>query len=61
MYWILKLPAYYIVDVVADSKGSPRSVTNSKGRKRRPGARTLAAAVRADDPAFLHFLHRCLE
>ncbi|XP_053606867.1 dual specificity tyrosine-phosphorylation-regulated kinase 2 isoform X1 [Plodia interpunctella] len=44
-----------------DSKGAPRSVTNSKGRKRRPASRTLAAAVRTDDPAFLHFLHRCLE
>ncbi|CAG9567547.1 unnamed protein product [Danaus chrysippus] len=44
-----------------DSKGCPRSVTNSKGRKRRPGSRALAAAVRSDDPAFLHFLHRCLE
>ncbi|KAI5632986.1 protein kinase domain-containing protein [Phthorimaea operculella] len=44
-----------------DSKGSPRTVTNSKGRKRRPGSRTLAAAVRTDDPAFLHFLHRCFE
>ncbi|GBP46852.1 Dual specificity tyrosine-phosphorylation-regulated kinase 2 [Eumeta japonica] len=44
-----------------DSKGSPRTVTNSKGRKRRPGSRALAAAARTDDPAFLHFLHRCLE
>ncbi|CAG5048263.1 unnamed protein product [Parnassius apollo] len=44
-----------------DSKGSPRTVTNSKGRKRRPGSRALSAAVRTDDPAFLHFLHRCLE
>ncbi|CAG9121659.1 unnamed protein product [Plutella xylostella] len=44
-----------------DSKGSPRSVTNSKGRKRRPSTRSLAAAVRSDDPAFMHFLHRCLE
>ncbi|XP_072936790.1 dual specificity tyrosine-phosphorylation-regulated kinase 2 isoform X1 [Epargyreus clarus] len=44
-----------------DSKGSPRTVTNSKGRKRRPGSRSLATALRTDDPAFLHFLHRCLE
>ncbi|XP_047042223.1 dual specificity tyrosine-phosphorylation-regulated kinase 2-like [Helicoverpa zea] len=44
-----------------DSKGAPRSITNSKGRKRRPGTRTLTTIVRSDDPAFLHFLHRCLE
>ncbi|KPI98510.1 Dual specificity tyrosine-phosphorylation-regulated kinase 2 [Papilio xuthus] len=44
-----------------DSKGCPRTVTNSKGRKRRPGSRALSAAVRTDDPAFLHFIHRCLE
>ncbi|CAG4972739.1 unnamed protein product [Colias eurytheme] len=44
-----------------DSKGAPRTVTNSKGRKRRPGSRALSAAVRCDDPAFLHLLHRCLE
>ncbi|CAH1645180.1 unnamed protein product [Spodoptera littoralis] len=44
-----------------DSKGCPRSITNSKGRKRRPGTRALTTIVRSDDPAFLHFLHRCLE
>ncbi|GAB0100122.1 Dual specificity tyrosine-phosphorylation-regulated kinase [Sergentomyia squamirostris] len=44
-----------------DSRGSPRTVVNSKGRKRKPGSKTLASALRCNDSAFLDFVSRCLE
>lgn len=44
-----------------DSKGNPRCITNSKGRKRRPGTKELPAAVKTTDGQFLNFLCRCLE
>ncbi|KAI8842727.1 dual specificity tyrosine-phosphorylation-regulated kinase 4-like protein, partial [Chytriomyces cf. hyalinus JEL632] len=43
------------------STGNPRPVTNSKGKKRRPGTRSLSAAVRSTDAVFLDFLDKCLE
>ena len=45
----------------SDSKGNPRSTTNSKGRKRRPGTKELSSALKTNDPLFLDFLRRCLE
>uniref|UniRef100_A0A1L8DKI9 dual-specificity kinase n=1 Tax=Nyssomyia neivai TaxID=330878 RepID=A0A1L8DKI9_9DIPT len=44
-----------------DSRGSPRSVINSKGRKRKPGSRTLSSALRCSDSLFVDFVNRCLE
>eukprot|EP00731_Ephydatia_muelleri_P010544 Em0005g1130a len=44
-----------------DSKGNPRCITNSKGRKRKPGSRELASAIKTTDPSFLDFIRRCLE
>lgn len=44
-----------------DSRGNPRSITNSKNRKRRPGSKTLAQALRCNDAAFVDFVGRCLE
>lgn len=44
-----------------DSHGSPRVFPNSKGKKRRPGAKSLAGVLRSPDPAFLDFIARCLE
>ncbi|RLN37201.1 hypothetical protein BBJ28_00013262 [Nothophytophthora sp. Chile5] len=32
---------------------------NSRGRRRTPGSRTLAAAVKSEDPEFLEFLAKC--
>ncbi|KAL0968527.1 hypothetical protein UPYG_G00268040 [Umbra pygmaea] len=43
-----------------DSKGNPRNVTNSKGRKRRPNSKDLASVLKTNDPLFLDFLRRCL-
>ncbi|XP_067129771.1 dual specificity tyrosine-phosphorylation-regulated kinase 4-like isoform X1 [Centruroides vittatus] len=44
-----------------DSKGVPRSITNSKGKKRKPSSKTLAASIGCGDEDFVHFLTRCLE
>lgn len=44
-----------------DSRCSPRCVTNSKGRKRKPGSKSLAQALRCSDPTFNDFISKCLE
>ncbi|KAG8185102.1 hypothetical protein JTE90_014577 [Oedothorax gibbosus] len=44
-----------------DSKGNPRCITNSKGKKRRPGSRPLSVALNSDDPEFVDFIGRCLD
>ena len=46
---------------VADSKGQPRCITNSKGKKRRPGSKDLFQAIKTNDANFLDFIKRCLE
>ncbi|XP_018602597.1 dual specificity tyrosine-phosphorylation-regulated kinase 4-like isoform X1 [Scleropages formosus] len=43
-----------------DSKGNPRTVTNSKGKKRRPNSKDLASMLKTSDVLFLDFLKRCL-
>ncbi|KAJ8007062.1 hypothetical protein DPEC_G00113670 [Dallia pectoralis] len=43
-----------------DSKGNPRNITNSKGRKRRPNSKDLAGVLKTNDPLFLDFIKRCL-
>ena len=45
---------------LVDSKGNPRCITNSRGRKRRPGTRELSSAVKTNDVLFLNFLKQCL-
>ncbi|KDR18363.1 dual specificity tyrosine-phosphorylation-regulated kinase 4 isoform X2 [Zootermopsis nevadensis] len=44
-----------------DSKGNPRCITNSKGRKRKPGSKDLATAIRCSDTLFVDFISKCLE
>ncbi|GFY78442.1 dual specificity tyrosine-phosphorylation-regulated kinase 2 [Trichonephila inaurata madagascariensis] len=44
-----------------DSKGNPRCITNSKGKKRRPGSRPLSTALNTDDLDFVDFIGRCLD
>ncbi|KZS89864.1 kinase-like protein [Sistotremastrum niveocremeum HHB9708] len=43
-----------------DSTGQPRPVVNSKGRRRRPGTKSLAQVLRCDDEAFVDFVAKCL-
>lgn len=44
-----------------DSRGNPRCLTNTKGRKRRPGSKNIAIALRCNDTPFIDFISRCLE
>lgn len=44
-----------------DSKGNPRSMTNSKGKKRQVNGKELNAALKTNDALFVDFLHRCLD
>ncbi|XP_005989339.2 dual specificity tyrosine-phosphorylation-regulated kinase 4 isoform X2 [Latimeria chalumnae] len=43
-----------------DSKGSPRNITNSKGKKRHPSSKDLASVLKTNDSVFLDFLKGCL-
>lgn len=53
-----------LIDLVLlslDSKNNPKHLTNSKGRRRRPGTKEFASAVKTNDENFLGFLSRCLD
>ncbi|KAJ8391068.1 hypothetical protein AAFF_G00096890 [Aldrovandia affinis] len=43
-----------------DSKGNPRNITNSKGRKRRPNSKDMASVLKTSDTQFMDFLRCCL-
>ncbi|KAI6043104.1 hypothetical protein EDC04DRAFT_3138697 [Pisolithus marmoratus] len=43
-----------------DNNGAPRPVVNTKGRRRRPGTKTLAQVLRCQDDDFIDFVARCL-
>ncbi|KAJ3796768.1 CMGC/DYRK/DYRK2 protein kinase [Lentinula aff. detonsa] len=43
-----------------EPNGAPRAVINSKGRRRRPGTKTLAQALRCNDEDFIDFIAKCL-
>ncbi|KAK0441175.1 uncharacterized protein EV420DRAFT_1623060 [Desarmillaria tabescens] len=43
-----------------DPSGAPRLVVNSKGRRRRPGSKTLAQVLRCNDDDFVDFISKCL-
>uniref|UniRef100_A0A182IUA7 dual-specificity kinase n=1 Tax=Anopheles atroparvus TaxID=41427 RepID=A0A182IUA7_ANOAO len=44
-----------------DSRGVPRCITNSKGRKRKPASKTLSQALRCNDTVFIDFVSKCLD
>ncbi|XP_033150053.1 dual specificity tyrosine-phosphorylation-regulated kinase 2 [Drosophila busckii] len=44
-----------------DSRDAPRCITNTKGRKRTPGSRSLSQILHCQDRYFIDFLQRCLE
>lgn len=46
--------------ICADSKGNPRNITNSKGKKRRPSSKELSAVLKTNDAVFLDFIKCCL-
>jgi dual specificity tyrosine-phosphorylation-regulated kinase 2/3/4 len=43
-----------------DTNGAPRAVINSKGRRRRPGTKTLSQVLRCNDEEFVDFISKCL-
>ncbi|XP_042910862.2 dual specificity tyrosine-phosphorylation-regulated kinase 4 isoform X2 [Parasteatoda tepidariorum] len=43
-----------------DSKGVPRTLTNSKGKKRKPSSKTLGVVLGCSDEDFVNFLTGCL-
>ncbi|KAG2366772.1 hypothetical protein BDR07DRAFT_1479787 [Suillus spraguei] len=47
-------------DFINHNNGAPRPVVNSKGRRRRPGTKTLAQVLRCQDDDFVDFIARCL-
>ncbi|SCZ99407.1 BZ3500_MvSof-1268-A1-R1_Chr3-1g05997 [Microbotryum saponariae] len=63
---VMGLPDKYLIDrssrkrLFFDSTGAPRPVVNSKGRRRRPGTKTLAQVLKTDDELFLDFITKCL-
>lgn len=58
---IIKVFFSFCVQWLIDSKGNPRCITNSKGRKRRPGSKDLTSILKNCDPVFVNFVSRCLE
>lgn len=44
----------------SDATGAPRPFVNAKGRRRRPGTKTLAAVLKCDDELFVDFIAKCL-
>lgn len=43
-----------------DVNGTPRAVINSKGRRRKPGSKSLQQVLRCTDEDFLDFIAKCL-
>ena len=43
-----------------DTNNAPRTVVNSKGRRRRPGSKTLSQVLRCNDEEFVDFVAKCL-
>ncbi|KAF9333492.1 hypothetical protein BGZ91_011240 [Linnemannia elongata] len=60
------VPDRYLIEkssrkkVFFDHGGNPKLVVNSKGKKRRPGSKTLGQALKCSDPLFLDFIQKCL-
>ncbi|KAG0305780.1 hypothetical protein BGZ99_001981, partial [Dissophora globulifera] len=60
------VPERYLIEmssrrkVFFDSNGNPKLVVNSKGKKRRPGSKTLGQILKCTDVPFLDFIARCL-
>ncbi|KAM6500735.1 hypothetical protein JOM56_003749 [Amanita muscaria] len=43
-----------------EANGTPRVVVNSKGRRRRPGSKTLQQVLKCNDEEFVDFISKCL-
>ncbi|CAG8637144.1 10449_t:CDS:2, partial [Dentiscutata heterogama] len=52
------IPERYLIE--KNTNGNPRPVVNSKGKRRRPGTKTLQNVLKCQDEVFLDFISRCL-
>lgn len=43
-----------------DATGAPRPCVNAKGKRRRPGTRTLGQILKCNDELFIDFISKCL-
>lgn len=50
----------FLVNYDSESNGTPRVVVNSKGRRRRPGSKTLQQVLKCNDEDFVDFIAKCL-
>ncbi|KZT56992.1 kinase-like protein [Calocera cornea HHB12733] len=63
---VLGMPDKYLIEkssrkrLFFESTGQPRPVVNSKGRRRRPGTKTLQQVLKTDDENFVDFIAKCL-
>ncbi|WRT70072.1 uncharacterized protein IL334_007066 [Kwoniella shivajii] len=63
---VLGVPDRYLVEKASrrklffDATGSPRPFVNAKGRRRRPGTKTLSSVLKCDDDLFIDFISKCL-
>jgi dual specificity tyrosine-phosphorylation-regulated kinase 2/3/4 len=63
---VLGVPDRYLVErstrkkLFFDSTGAPRPVVNSKGKRRRPGTKSLSQALKCNEDLFIEFLAKCL-
>ncbi|KAI7869583.1 kinase-like domain-containing protein [Spinellus fusiger] len=63
---VLGVPERYLINIGSrqqlffDATGKPFIKPNSKGKKRRPGSKTLSHVLRCHDSVFLDFLGKCL-
>ena len=63
---ILGVPDRHIVEkasrrkIFFDSMGMPRPHVNARGKRRRPGSKTLAGVLKCDDDLFVDFIAKCL-
>jgi serine/threonine protein kinase len=64
---VLGIPPKSLIDrgsrkkLFFDSDYRPKVCPNSKGKKRRPGFKSLNSVLKTPDSGFIHFLSRCLE
>ncbi|KAG9391107.1 Protein kinase domain [Carpediemonas membranifera] len=64
---VMGVPPHHVISNASrrklffDGQNQPLPVVNSRGRKRRPGTKDLATALRCNDKDFLSFLAGCLE
>ena len=57
---LIKPLRYCLMPCYLDTNNAPRTVVNSKGRRRRPGSKTLSQVLRCNDEEFVDFVAKCL-